>query len=243
MKKLLAPIFAAALLAGFALAQTSAQPSASVPQPATKIQFAAGTIIRIQLVKSIDAKKAKVGDEVLYKTTDDFLSEKNEVLAPSGSKVSAHVAEVTPRLGDSASTLGIAFDKLVLKDGSEVALKAVIQAIGRPESASPVGNGSSGGYGSTGGMSPMPSSGRGGYGGRAPTAGGASTNTGNKGAASEEPPSEEAINGRLTPNARGVVGISGVSLSAGSAQDSLLTSQKHNVKLDSGTQIILRVTE
>jgi hypothetical protein len=35
--------------------------------------------------------------------------------------------------------------------------------------------------------------------------------------------------------------MSGVSLSTGATQDSVLTSQKHNVKLDSGTQMILRV--
>ncbi len=50
-----------------------------------------------------------------------------------------------------------------------------------------------------------------------------------------------ATNGRLSPNAQGVVGISGLSLSTGAAQDSLLTSPKHNVKLDGGTQMILRV--
>jgi hypothetical protein len=35
----------------------------------------------------------------------------------------------------------------------------------------------------------------------------------------------------------------GVSLSTGAAEDSLLSSQKHNVKLDSGTQMILRVMQ
>jgi len=75
---------------------------------------------------------------------------------------------------------------------------------------------------------------------------GGRANAGNTGAITQDstyPASDAAINGRLTPNAKGVVGISGLSLSTGSAQDSLLTSQKHNVKLDSGTQMILRVAE
>jgi hypothetical protein len=47
----------------------------------------------------------------------------------------------------------------------------------------------------------------------------------------------------LPPNAQGVIGISGMSLSTGAAEDSLLSSQKHNVKLDSGTQMILRIVQ
>jgi hypothetical protein len=34
--------------------------------------------------------------------------------------------------------------------------------------------------------------------------------------------------------------LHGLSLSQGSMQDSLVSSQDHNVKLDSGTQILLR---
>jgi hypothetical protein len=47
--------------------------------------------------------------------------------------------------------------------------------------------------------------------------------------------------GNISPNAQGVIGMSGVSLSAGPTQDSVLTSEKHTVKLESGTQMILRV--
>jgi hypothetical protein len=47
----------------------------------------------------------------------------------------------------------------------------------------------------------------------------------------------------LPPNAQGVIGISGMSLSAGTAGVSLLSSQKRTVKVDSGTQLILRVTQ
>ena len=53
-----------------------------------------------------------------------------------------------------------------------------------------------------------------------------------------------AANGQLSGNSQGVVGISGLSLSAAAAnntQGSVVTSQQRNVKLDSGTQMMLRV--
>lgn len=242
MEKLIAALISAALLAGSALAQTPAQPTASAAPASTKIQFAPGTIIRIELAKSIDAKKAKAGDEVVGKTMDDFLSDHEDVLAPKGSKVLAHVTEATPHQGDSASTLGIAFDRMVLKDGADVPLKAAIQAIGPPESTVAVGGDPMGG-GSASGMPSTPSGGRGASGGMAPMSGGSSANPGATTQDSGYPAPRAAINGRLTPSAQGVVGISGLSLSAGSAGLSQLTAQKRNVKLDGGTQMILRVTE
>ena len=230
-----------AALAGVGLAQSPAKPVGGSDSQNAKVQFAPGTIIRVELVKSVDAKKAKVSDEVIGKTMDDFLGDNNEVLAPSGSKVLAHVAEVTAREGESASTLGIAFDKMVLKNGTEVPLKASIQAIGRPDSNSGTTYEPMGRPGGSGTGSSMPSAGRGGYGGAAPNPGAATPRSRDTTGSASDAGSAIAINGQLTPNAQGVVGMSGVSLTTGAAQDSLLSSQKHNVKLDSGTQMILRV--
>jgi hypothetical protein len=49
-----------------------------------------------------------------------------------------------------------------------------------------------------------------------------------------------AGNTKLPFNAQGAIGMSGVTLSAGTAQDSILTSKKKNVKLDGGMQMILK---
>ena len=46
---------------------------------------------------------------------------------------------------------------------------------------------------------------------------------------------------KLSPNAKGVVGISGASLSTDNSLGSVISSQKHNVKLESGMQMILRI--
>jgi hypothetical protein len=223
MRKILGFVLAAALLADVALAQNSAQPRGASASQNTTVRFAPGAILRVELAKSVDARKAKVGDEVIGKTMDDFLGDNNDVLAPKGCRVLGHVAEATPREGESASTLGIAFDKVVLKNGTGVPFKASIQAIGGPDlSAAPANE-------------PMPQSG-----GGAPTM-----------SPGHDPDSYGGSMGRggmpasgpLPPNSQGVVGISGMSLSAGTAEDSLLSSQKRNVKLDSGTQMILRVMQ
>ena len=50
--------------------------------------------------------------------------------------------------------------------------------------------------------------------------------------------------GRLSPRASGALGLSGVTLNTGdNAQASVFSSQKGNVRLDGGTQLILRVTQ
>jgi hypothetical protein len=241
MNKLLNFSLLTCFLTGASFAQNPVQPNAESPLQNTAVRFSPGTPIRVELAKSVDAKKAKVGDEVVAKTMDDFLSDKNEVLAPRGSQIVGHVAEVSPHQGNSASTLGIAFDKMVLKSGTQVPLKASIQAIGAPESSATTFNDPMAASQAPSGTPSMSSPGRGSYGGTAPNPGGPPAGANPTGAAIPDTTSGAAINGRLTPNAQGVVGISGLSLSTGATQDSLLTSPKHNVKLDGGTQMILRV--
>ena len=92
------------------------------------------------------------------------------------------------------------------------------------------------GYGSSGLTSPMSTSGRSAYEGPPPNPGANMPDNGGPNCSSGP-----AINGRLIPNAQGAVGMLGVPLSAGTAQDSLLNAAKDNVRLDSGTRMILRV--
>ncbi len=237
--KLLISVLTTAFLASISLAQT--QPNSASESQSAGMRLAPGTIIRVELAKTVDAKKAKVGDEVIVKTMDDLRSDKNEVLSPRGSKILAHVAEVSPHERDSASTLGIVFDKMIMKNGSEIPLKASIQAIGWPQSNTASANQPMAGGGNPGGMVRGPSGGNVGNGAGAPVAGGAAP-----GSVNAAPPMPEGTDatvgyGELTPKDQGVVGMSGVSLSSGAAQDSLLSSPKRNVKLDSGTQMVLRV--
>src|SRR5262249_16646013 len=91
--------------------------------------LAGGTTILATLNKSVDAKKAKQGDEVDARAAQNVVSN-GSVVIPRGSKLVGHVTEVKAReKGQNKSSLGIAFDKAVLKNGQEVPLQASIRAI------------------------------------------------------------------------------------------------------------------
>ena len=222
-----------ALLAGLFVAQTSlAQQNASPAEPNAS-RFAPGTELRVELAKTVDAKKAKPGDPVVAKTMDELKSGM-QVIAPRGAKVIGHVVAASPHAKDSPSHLEIAFDKMELGNGSEIPTKASIQALEKLENYAPMASDNSGGQQAgnlgggnnrMGGMAP----------GGQPSGNPNSGNAGNPGTM----PSQNAPS-NIAPNAQGVIGMSDVSLSPGPSQDSVLTSEKHNVKLESGTQMILR---
>jgi hypothetical protein len=224
------------LVAGMSFAQTSiAQQNAASAPEENASRFVPGTELRIELEKTVDAKKAKAGDPVLAKTMDELKSG-TQLIAPRGAKIIGHVVAAAPHEKNSPSSLEVAFDKLEVGNGSEIPLKASIQALEKPVYNPSMPTSDNTGQ-PMGGNSPMSSGSR--MGGMTP--GGASqpsggSNPGNPGAM----PNQSAPS-TISPNAEGVIGMSGVSLSAGPAQDSVLTSEKHNVKLDSGTQMILRV--
>jgi len=209
-----------ACLTAVSMAQTPAQPQTPATAPASGatppivMHFTSGTLIRVQLDSQIDAKKARVGDQVMAKTTDDLKSEPPG-LATKGCKIIGHLVEVTPHEGNTPSKLRIVFDKMILKNDAEMALPATIQAIGyadqyqNPNTSVPLEGGAPGSY--VGGKMPSTNSAAGGSG-----------------------------NAKLPLNAQGTIGMSGVTLSAGSAQDSILISNKHNVKLETMMQMILR---
>jgi hypothetical protein len=130
------------------------------------------------LTKPVDCKKNKPGDTVTGKTTENTKSD-GEVVIPKGSKLVGHVTEAKARgKGESESSLGIVFDKAILKNGQEVPLNANIQALAAAET---MASGSleapdlaGSGLGSAGGSGSARSSGGGGLvGGVASTAGGA----------------------------------------------------------------------
>src|SRR5262249_26564319 len=85
-----------------------------------------------ELTKSVDAKKAKSGDEVTAKLSQDVKSD-GKVVLHKGSKLVGHVTEAQAKSKENAeSKLGIVFDKAILKGGEEVAFSGVIQALAPP---------------------------------------------------------------------------------------------------------------
>src|SRR5262252_6258830 len=116
--------------------QPSSQPSATQPQ-GSALKIAPGSVIPVQLSKTVDAKKAKTGDEVMAKVTQDMKANSGEVLVPKDTQVIGHVTEAQARNKEQKqSQLGIAFDKAVVK-GDQMQLPMSIQAVIAPPSNNP----------------------------------------------------------------------------------------------------------
>src|SRR5437588_12940354 len=106
--KLVNGILAGLLMSGAALAQQSTgatsppqnNPSASqsgtssVPQTTASPRFAPGTVIRVELTKSIDAQKVKSGDDVEARVTQDLKAGNGQVMVTKELKVVSYVTEL-----------------------------------------------------------------------------------------------------------------------------------------------------
>jgi len=256
MKYTLTQLFVGAALCATMLAQDnspkSTDPNPATPPPATAqttasqapggntLKIAPGSVIPVQLAKSIDAKKAKTGDEVLATVTQDMKTNSGQVLVPKDTKVIGHVTEAQARSKEQKeSDLGIAFDHAVVK-GSEMQLPLSVQAVIAPPShdtAPPGGDETA----------PMPSAqnspmsgGRsgGGMGGSAPQPQQPNYPQNNSGYDPAQPKSRPEITG----NTEGVIGMPNVQLEAGAQNlGSVLSSDKNNVKIEKGTMMLLKV--
>lgn len=225
---------------------TSPQPGGTQAQPAGAKKIAPGSVIPVQLTKTVDAKKAKTGDEVVAKVTQDMKTSTGELLVPKDTKVFGKVTEAQPRSKDQKeSQLAIAFDHAVTKDGTNLQLPMSIQAIVGPQNNQAAEGGGDQGAAPSGGA---PSAGAG---GRSPMAGGSTPPpSASPSAVAGAPPSDNppvANGGRPPINAQttGVIGLSNINLSPNSnaTQGSVVTSEKNNVKLESGTLLLLRVNQ
>jgi hypothetical protein len=256
MKTLLTGIFLTLSLiaAGQDTTPSSSAPKAQNPMPAqaapssaaqSRTRIAPGSVIPVELTKSIDAKKVKTGDEVQAEVTKDLKAEDGEVIVPKNTKVVGRVTESQPRNKEQkGSQVGIAFDHAVMKNGGDVSLPMSIQAIIAPSYLSGGNSGGSAegtaqpspGAGS-GGMAPGNNSNRSGVG--APQAASPSASTDD--VSNPAPGTRQPITG----NTQGVLGIPDLKLSstADGTQGSIVSSQKNNVKLDGGTLLLLRVNQ
>src|SRR5467141_2647152 len=162
----------ASVQAGQTQAQASGGASTSTAASAQNGQAsgagASGTAFNAALSSPVDSKKCKPGDAVNAHTTEAVKSEGKTVI-PKGSKLVGHVTQASSRAkGESESSLGIVFDKAILKNGEEVPLNVTIQAIAAAQSnvsaagadldafagagASGAGSGGGGGRGGLGGV-------------------------------------------------------------------------------------------
>jgi hypothetical protein len=224
------------LLLGTFSAGASQSGAVSSSNPAT---LPAGTTLVVELTKSANAKKAKVGDPVKAKLIQDLIIH-GHLAAPQGSKIEGVITEVKARTGDEQeSTLKLIFKRMLLKDGREMTFDAVVEAVAPPRE-DPLTSMSSSTYSgsSEGGGSPISGSGSHSY---EPTTALRDNMRADAMRNAADPHSYDigmnpTPHGWLGAGSRGVFGMRALSLKSG-----VLYSIKSNVKLDSGDQMVLQI--
>jgi len=253
-----------------AQASSSGSAAASATGEAGKHSAAlnSGSTFNTTLSAPLDSKKSKQGDPVTARSSEPAKSSDGQTVFPKGTKFVGHVTQVSSRAkGDSESSIGVVFDKAILKNGREVPVNLAIQAIGAAQTNAAVAGpdfdtassagGSAAGAGSTGG--------RGGVLGGATSTVGAATGTVTNTAANVGGAAGGTVNsaagatgsvagtskgavgglnaaGQLTSNSQGVFGLKGINLNSATSsntQGSVITSTGKNVHLDSGTRMLL----
>jgi hypothetical protein len=237
---------------------TPAQPAAVKPR---------ASYMLVELSHGLKAKKLKVGDKVKAEVSQDVVS-KGKIIIPVETKLIGHVTEVSARgSGHPESRLGIVFDRILLNHHQEINFEGVVQAVSQPvmrrslvDEPSQMLPPSMMGVGSRGSVP----TGRGTSG--ANTAAMAQTGSGGSASLSavtatapvvvknSPSPRNESTAATLETDSsgkplsigmpQGVTGIKGLSLSAvpsSSTPGPVIVSNTENVKLDSGTQILLHV--
>jgi hypothetical protein len=241
MEKIVIGIFAGIALLGAARAQNEASlstqqaPTSQAAQSGLQ-QIAPGSVIPVQLSKTIDSNKVKPGDEVAARVTQDMKSQNGEVIVPKDAEVIGHVTEAQTRTKQQKeSEVGIAFDQAVMKNGTDLHLPMSIQAIIAPPSPGSESETAGQPASVPGGMTPGSMS----TGGRQspnPAVPAGEWPTDNTTQTNQRQP--------ITGKTQGVVGFSNLNLTAAAnAKDgSVISSTKSNVKLESGTLLLLRVS-
>ena len=236
--------------------EQNAQQPASTAQTPTNQQsprIAPGSVIPVQLTKTVDAKKVKNGDEVVAKVTQDLKSNSTgQVILAKDTKVIGHVTEAQARNKEQKSSeLAIAFDHAEM-NGNDVQMPMSIQAIIGPprNNANNSGSASSPDAGMQGNANPNP--GASGSGTR-PGMGGSTANNmpntspepASSGPTENQSSSTQALP-QITASTQGVLGLNGdmrLSTATNNGTGTVVSSEKTNVKLPDGTMMLLRVNQ
>jgi hypothetical protein len=114
--------------APIAHAQQDSRPAGS-KESASPSQLENGTILYLELSKTVDAKKAKIGDQVRALLLADVVSH-GKIVVRRDSRLIGHVTEAQAHTKDNPeSRLGIVFDRILVKHGPELPLSSVLLAV------------------------------------------------------------------------------------------------------------------
>jgi hypothetical protein len=244
-------VLSAVLLVG-AKEAAAASPIPDTSPVVTKLDN--GTCLVVELSKSLNAKKLHPGDRITAKVMQAVIVN-GKVVIPRGSKLIGNVTEIKVRSKeDPESRLGIIFAKALMKNGVELSVDAVVQALAPaqrsrvdqpdpmlppqigPDNSStvpqPVGANRASASGNSRGAPATP-----------PTPP-VSVALAPRVSAGTIPNPKEGLqeNGLLSAGSRGIYGLPGLALRfTGTAQIPVITSFRDDVKLESGIQMVLRV--
>lgn len=258
MANLLSGVIIAVALSGFALAQNTAPSEingaaasptqASVGHEITNPRIAPGSVIPVKLTTTVDARKAKTGEEITARVTQDLKASNGTTVMPKDTEIVGHITAAQARnKQEKESQVGIVFDHAVVNRAS-VSYPLSIQAVISPQIFQNPNSGNNGNASAAPNpSSSMPSPGQM-PGGSARGMGGGQATPPNPPAA-DAGPSSGAGNTpsapTITEHTQGVVGFSHMNLQTPSnpTQPSVISSEKNNVKLENGTLMLLRVNQ
>jgi hypothetical protein len=194
-------------------------------QPTVRLET--GSILYAELTKTVDAKKAKVGDPVTAVLVADVLAH-GKIVLRHDAKLLGHVTDAQIHSKETPeSRLGIVFDKVITRDG-ELPLESKLLAI-RPGER-PV-------FDVPQGPSPMSNS------AQEPMQGQHPSPQGSNVPHRPSPSLGDAMKSRDREIAQnGPTDIDGLSLSSAANGTQTIVSTQRTVKLESGVKIELRVT-
>jgi hypothetical protein len=236
----------------------SSQPRTQPPNPPSKDMLN----IVAEFTESLNVKKLKTGSRIKAKVTQDVLSH-GKIIIPVDSKLLGHVTEVKERGKDnSESRLGIVFDKVFLKHHEEMDFQAVVQALAAPaprrsmvdepdQMLYPSAMNASAITQTTSLAASGPGANRG-SGSQNRTTDSRSTRgaalTSNLPTTASDTTSQNlgSTGSSLGVGTQGVFRLKGLSLSVGPSNDTpgpVILSKASDVKLEYGTQVLLRVTD
>jgi len=216
-----------------------------------------------ELEKKIDSKNAKLGDQVIVKTTEQATTASGTVI-PKGSRIVGHVTEVQAHSKTNPnSRLTIQFDQAEIKGGQTLLIRTVLESVAPPPmtvhpsdtmsspgmASAPTGSPSM--AGNTGAMSGIP-------GGAAPggspattaaSSGAPTMSQGTEQQAANANPKTGAVVARQGNVAFTTTAVPGVLLATNASgqpfsnASGALLGAKQDVHLDGGTEIVLAVMD
>lgn len=128
MKRSLAWIAIATLFAAAAEAQQNSRATAPGENAPSSL-LEKGSMLYLELSKSLDARKVKPGDPVSAILLADVVS-RGKVVLRADSKLLGHVTEAQAHTPETPeSRLGIVFDKVIMKGGHEMPFSSVLIAV------------------------------------------------------------------------------------------------------------------